>query len=237
MMLRLIPAPVHKSRFHMWLGSFSLVVTLLWLVGCTSSITVGPAFQPLPSLALAPMPAIELDEQGFSFCYRDEPCEYLNTLDTRYRALVKEFFPSTGAINPFTTMRVRLVTEMRLVNDYQGRLLSYGVLFGPLTLVTPVPFPMALDFYTTSTVMDEEGRPLRTYRSRQLITYWTYSAWGLQDPQLTEAAMRHHLRSLTRSLQFDAAIYRPIPPPSEEPEAAPDAPPVGRSPAIAEPSG
>jgi hypothetical protein len=138
----------------------------------------------------------------------------------RYQAMVQERFPSGER-------PVRVITEMHLIDDHQGRLFGYGLLFGPLAFLAPIPYPMALDFLTVSTTLDAEGMPIRVYRSRQLLEFWTYSAWGLRDPKLVDAAMRHHLRALERSLQFDIALYQPpvlppakaVEPPAEPPQA------------------
>ncbi|MEW6324302.1 MAG: hypothetical protein AB1515_02840 [Nitrospirota bacterium] len=203
----------------------ALCSCFLALAGCASSITVGPAFQPLPALALTPTPSLQLEPDGFRYCYRDEPCDTDPALGARYGALLAERFPEPDPLaSPVSTPPVRVVTEMRLVDDHQGRLFGYGLLFGPLAFLTPIPYPMALDFLTVSTTLDEEGRPIRVYRSRQLLEFWTYSAWGLRDPALIEAAMRHHLRALERSLQFDTALYLPPAPaaPTAEPETPAD---------------
>jgi hypothetical protein len=200
--------------------------TTVWLLlaalaGCTSSITVRPSFQPLPSLSLADPLRVQVEPNGFRLCYRDEPCEVDTDLAARYRTFVGERFSTTAAsdpadpqANPMTPAPIRLITEMHVVNDHQGRLFGYGVLFGPLAFLAPIPYPMALDLLTVSTTIDKEGRPIRVYRNRQLIEFWTYSAWGLRDPKLMDAAMRHHLRALERSLQFDMALYQPPPVPA-----------------------
>jgi hypothetical protein len=179
------------------------------VAGCTSTITVQPQFQPLPTLSLASPPALRLEPNGFRFCYRQEPCRVDAELGARYEALAAERFPSSGPASPLGAPPVRVITEMRLVDDHQGRLFSYGLFFGPLAFLTPMPYPMALDFLTTSTTLDAKGKTIRVYRSRQLLEFWTYSAWGLRDPRLVEAAMRHHLRALERNLQFDTALYQP----------------------------
>ena len=193
----------------------SLCLALFLFSGCTSSLTVSPAFQPLPTLAALETPNIELEKNGFRFCYLDLPCEMDGELSDRYQTLMDEFFPVQEGASAVPPHRVKVITNMHLVNNYQGRLFSYGLLFGPLAFIAPIPFPMALDFSTVSTILTDDGQPIRTYRSRQLLEFWTYSAWGVRDPKLTEAAMRHHLRSLTRHLQFDAHLYRPAPPTAE----------------------
>jgi hypothetical protein len=197
------------------------------LTGCTSSITVKPQFQPLPSLALTAPPGLQLEPNGFRFCYREQPCAVDAELGARYQALMVERFPSTEPVH--------VITEMRLVDDYQGRLLGYGLLFGPLAFLTPMPYPMALDFLTISTTLDAQGKTIRVYRSRQLLEFWTYSAWGLRDPNLVETAMRHHLRALERNLQFDTALYQPLPLPDGQGPAG-EAEPAPTESAAAEPS-
>ena len=195
-------------------------VLLAVLTGCASSITVQPSFQPLPSLSLAIPPRVQVEPNGVRLCYLDAPCEVDNVLATRYRALVDERFPAPASPDPLATDPIRIMTEIHVVNDHQGRLFSYGLLFGPLAFLAPIPYPMELDLLTVSTTIDKEGRPIRVYRNRQLIEFWTYSAWGLRDPKLMEAAMRHHLRALERSLELDATVYNPPPP---APAAAPAA--------------
>lgn len=219
-----------RSSFRLmrWMVSGGLMV--LALTGCAKSITISPPFQPLPTLSVLPTPDVRLDDAGFRFCYREQPCAADVELAARYRVLVGEFFPSTDPPQPVASSPVRVVTEMQLVDDHRGRLFGYGLLFGPLALIAPIPYPMALDFVTTSTTLDEQDRPIRTYRSRELVEFWTYSAWGLRDPQLAEAAMRHHLRALSRHLQFDAGLYQPLPlvtvnPPQAEAPAESPAPP------------
>ncbi len=190
---------------------------LVALLGCTSTITVKPDFQPLPTLSLASPPGVQVAPNGFRFCYRDEPCKADPALGARYAAMVAATFHQEDPLAPSAQAPVRVVTEMRLVDDHQGRVLGYGLLFGPLAFLTPMPYPMALDFLTISTTLDAEGKPIRVYRSRQLVEFWTYSAWGLRDPNLLAAAMRHHLRALERNLQFDTALYAPpAPAPSED---------------------
>jgi hypothetical protein len=225
---------------------FPLGIGLLVLIasaGCTSSIAVMPQFQTLPTLALVPTPGVRVEPDGFRFCYRNEPCALNAAMGGRYQAMVQERFPSGER-------PVRVITEMRLIDDHQGRFFSYGLLFGPLAFLAPIPYPMALDFLTVSTTLDAEGKPIRVYRSRQLLEFWTYSAWGLRDPKLVDAAMRHHLRALERNLQFDITLYQPpllpatdaddeaVEPPAEPPqaEAAPAASPVSAAPR-AEPAG
>ena len=205
------------------------------LTGCTSSITVKPQFQPLPSLALTSPPGLQLEPNGFRFCYREQPCAVDAELGARYQALVAEWFPSKDPLNPLAGSPVRVITEMRLVDDHQGRLLGYGLLFGPLAFLTPMPYPMALDFLTISTTLDAQGKTIRVYRSRQLLEFWTYSAWGLRDPNLVETAMRHHLRALERNLQFDTALYQPLPLPDGQRPAG-EAEPAPTESAAAEPS-
>jgi hypothetical protein len=200
-----------QISFRWMFGVASKGLMCLALTGCAKSITIDPPFQPLPTLSVLPTPDVRLDDPGFRFCYRDQPCTVDVELAGRYRALVGEFFPSPDPPQPIASSPVRVVTEMQLVDDHRGRLFSYGLLFGPLAVIAPIPYPMALDFVTTSTTLDEQGRPIRTYHSRELVEFWTYSAWGLRDPQLAEAAMRHHLRALTRHLQFDAGLYQPLP--------------------------
>jgi hypothetical protein len=192
------------------------------LAGCASSISVQPSFQPLPSLSLADPPRVQVEPNGFRLCYRDEPCEINTELAARYRTLVGERFSAPAPADPPNPMDpdpIRIITEMRVVNDHQGRLFGYGLLFGPLAFLAPIPYPMALDLLTVSTTIDKEGRPIRVYRNRQLLEFWTYSAWGLRDPKLMDAAMRHHLRSLERSLGLDMAIYQPPPVPATPPAA------------------
>jgi len=201
--------------------------TMAWLVlaglaGCASSISVQPAFQPLPSLSLTAPPPVQLEPDGFRLCYREEPCEINPGLAARYRVLVGERFPSPASDDPAHPMGpkpIRIITDMHVVDDHQGRLFGYGLLFGPLAFLAPIPYPMALDLLTISTTLDAEGRPIRVYRNRQSLEFWTYSAWGLRDPQLMEAAMRHHLRALERSLLFDLAVYQPPPVPTTPPAA------------------
>ncbi len=204
------------------------------LTGCASSISVQPSFQPLPSLSLATPPTVQVEPNGFRLCYRDEPCEINTELAARYRVLVGERFSAPVASdppNPMGPTPIRIITEMHVVNDHQGRLFSYGLLFGPLAFLAPIPYPMALDLLTISTTIDKEGRPIRVYRNRQLLEFWTYSAWGLRDPKLIEAAMRHHLRALERSLQFDTAVYQPPPVPPTPPAADSSAQAPGAGPA------
>ncbi|MBI3622372.1 MAG: hypothetical protein HY208_09330 [Nitrospirae bacterium] len=195
---------------------------LAGLAGCTSSITVQPSFQPLPSLSLAAPPLVQVEPNGFRFCYLDEPCQVDAALAARYQTFVGERFSTAPVPAPPDVMApapIRLMTEMHVVNDHQGRLFGYGLLFGPLAFLAPIPYPMALDLLTVSTTIDKEGKPIRVYRSRQLVEFWTYSAWGLRDPKLMDAAMRHHLRALERSLQVDMAIYQPPPVPATPPPA------------------